>query len=123
MQILYHHANPTVQHEAAFVLGELPYHGELERVVAVQTLRMAIRRDPSIIVRHESIEALGELFCIASVGVAADMAKIIRFRHLYHNDIVQTAVEAFDSLLKYLRGKGYSEAVRELLEWRGKQKT
>ncbi len=124
IQVLYYHPLPTVRHEAAFVLSGVSYHNELEQVVVVQALRMAVRRDPSIIVQHESLEALGEIFCIAAVGAAADMAKIIRFRQLYHEDVVDTAMEAFDSIVRYLRRqRGFGGVVRELLEWRGGQKT
>ena len=94
-RILYYHSNQIQRHEAAFVLGQFPYRSEVEQVSAIYFLRKAMRYDPSIVARHEMTEALGETFCVASIGAAADLAKILAFK-LDHDDILKTAEEAFE---------------------------
>jgi hypothetical protein len=117
VQVLYHHPDPIVRHESAFVLSDFPYRRDLEKVTAVRRLRLAVRLDPSVVVQHEALEALGEIFCIASVGAAADAAKIIGFPQRHHPDVIATARETLDSLLGYLRREGYRSAVRTIRQW------
>ena len=90
---------------------------DLEKCQAVYQLRLSIRRDPSIVAQHEAVEAMGEALCIASIGAAADLAKMLAFG-LYHEDVLVTAVEAFENIDGYLGRRGENELVRELYEWR-----
>ncbi len=116
--VLFHHPNPIVRHEAAFVLGEFEYRDEFEKCASIRNLRIASRTDTSIVAKHEAIEALGETFAPYSVGAAADMAKILRWPEHYHPDIVATARGSFYNILKYMRSRGYNDAVKELLRWK-----
>jgi len=125
-EILFHHADPIVRHEAAFVLGEMRYRSDIERTVAIRSLRMAWRQDPSIVAKHEVIEALGGMCGNAAIGAAADMVGILYFSskyppelHRYHPDVVATAREAYGNLVGYLRKRrGCEEIIRELEVWR-----
>jgi len=125
-EILFHHTDPIVRHEAAFVLGEIRYRNDIDRTVAIRSLRLAWRQDPSIVAKHEVIEALGGMCGNAAIGAAADMATILYFsshypagQHRFHPDVVATAREAYSNLVGYLRKrKGCEEIVRELEAWR-----
>lgn len=118
VQILYHHPNQIVRHEAAFILGDFPYRKRLERNVAVRHLVTAFKRDPSVVAKHESVEAAGEIFCEASVSAAAHLAKMLRFGW-EHPDVLKTAEEAFENILDMMRQKGgYDTTIKELLSWR-----
>ncbi len=119
--ILHFHQNAIVRHEAAFVLADFPYKNNLEKNLAIRTLRIACRFDQSIVVKHETAEALGEFYGIASIGAAADMAKILQFPQLYHQDVVQTAEESFVHILNYLKEQGYTSTIEELQQWRSPQ--
>ena len=117
-RVLHYHGNQIIRHEASFVLAGFPYREELERCEAVRHLRLAIRRDPSIVAQHEATESIGErnLFCISSVGAAAYLAKVLKFRDA-HPDVIKTAEESFDHLLRYLEREGYTDEVAELRLW------
>ena len=111
-----------MRHEASFVLGEFNYRDKIEKNQVIHNLRRVIRSDNSIVSKHEAIETLGDLLSIpGSVRAGADLAKIIRFRELYHPDIVATAEEAFENLIDYFkkRGNGYENVVNTLKDWRG----
>ena len=118
VQVLLHHPNNIVSHEAAFVLAAVPYRDEVHKAVAIRSLRYALRQRSSIVVQHESAEAMGELMGIASVGAAADLAKIIAFPEYHHPDVVQTAEEAFEHILAYIRAQpGWEKTADELVRW------
>ena len=119
--ILFHHPNPISRHESAFVLGELKYRCGVDQVTSISNLRLVVRRDSSMVVKHEAAEALGEIHCIASIGAAADLAKIIAF-HKYHEDVVATAKGSLDMIIDYLKKKGYNSTVNELREWSRERK-
>ncbi len=76
-----------------------------------------VKYHPNGIVRHEAAEALGETFCIGSIGGAADLAKIIIFPKLYHPDLVETALEALENNLTYFKSCGYTHIIEELHGW------
>lgn len=118
-QILLYHPNNIVAHEAAFVFAYFPYPAaNVEKNVAIKTLRYALRFRPSVVVKHEAAEAMGEVIDIASVGAAADLAKILAFPAPHHADVVQTAEEAFGHIVKYLRAKaGMEKTIEELVRW------
>lgn len=117
LYVLHFHPDQIVRHEAAFVLSEFPYRGELEKSLVVRELRSAFREDTSIVAKHEIMEALGEICSPSSVGATADLAKILRFRNKYHEDLVKTAEDAFDNLIAYLEQKDAKEIVAELKRW------
>ena len=103
-QVLFYHPNSIVRHEASFVLGEFKYRGEIEKNHVIHNLRCVIRSDNSVVSKHEAIETLGELLSIPeSVGAGTDLAKILRFKELYHPDVVATAEEAFEYIIAYLK--------------------
>ncbi|MBI4174504.1 MAG: hypothetical protein HY517_02565 [Candidatus Aenigmarchaeota archaeon] len=116
--VLHHHPNQIVRHEAAFVLGDFPYRSESDKFCAVRHLITAFKRDPSVVAQHESVEAAGEVFCAASMGAAAHMAKIIAFK-LDHPDVVKTAEESLDNIMAYMQSRpGRDNVLRELSAWR-----
>lgn len=57
-QILAEDANSVVRHEAAFLLGELRGAGRISESMGIKELCEAALHDRSIVVRHESTEAL-----------------------------------------------------------------
>ena len=117
--VLHYHHNPIQRHEAAFALGAFTYRDELEKSLAVKHLRYTMRYDPSIVARHEAIEALGSpnTFCILSVSAAADMTKI---NYLWpdYKDVQATAEETFDNIITWLKKMKYDDVVQELLQWK-----
>lgn len=58
VEVLRADPNPIVRHEAAFVLGRLKDCGQIEGDAAVSALCVAACEDPSLVVRHEVVEAL-----------------------------------------------------------------
>lgn len=112
-RILHHHPNQIVRHEAAFVFGDFQYKNELENNIAIYHLRLSIRRDPSIVGRHESVEALGECATKISIGAAVDLVKLIKFKN-DHPDVIKTAEGSLENILEYLEKQGLNEAVKEI---------
>lgn len=85
VEVLRADPNPIVRHEAAFVLGRLKDCGQIGGDVAVSALCIAACEDPSLVVRHEAVEALA---CFEH-----DEASSVLVNLLYHDhsDIRATA--------------------------------
>ncbi len=58
IKVLASHSHPITRHEAAFLLGNLRDKGKIHGSEGALALCAAAREDPSLVVRHESIEAL-----------------------------------------------------------------
>ena len=117
VEVLHYHPNQIVRHEAAFVLQGFPYACELEKNLAILTLRHSFRCDPSIVVKHESIEAVGEFFGPYSVSVAADLVKMLVYPQVYHPDVVATAEISLGYLFDYFLKVHWTQASQDLRGW------
>lgn len=97
--VLRAHPNPITRHEACF------FAGEMEITSLIPALQEAATKDPSIVVRHEAIEALGRMAADAN-AVDAFLKNLQANPHkdsfLEHADIVATLVIARKRLAKTL---------------------
>lgn len=71
-EILLHHPDSIVRHEAAFVMGELCLVDEIPFLVSV------FKRDTSIVAKHEAIEAIG-FICRGFASAGFDTAQLRRY--------------------------------------------
>ena len=58
VHVLERDEDPVIRHEAAFVLGKLKDRNTIDGDLASRALCLAVSKDPSLIVRHEALEAL-----------------------------------------------------------------
>lgn len=86
--ILRAHPNPITRHEACFIAGELHIAD------FISDLKDAVVTDPSLVVRHEAIEALGRMKGSDVPAIDAFLVDIMNDRkdnpYFNHSDIIAT---------------------------------